>query len=69
MICEGCGQGAPLVTGPVETRRNEYKRCLHFSDWLANFQGKENKRVPREIIDAVIREGAKISGELTRDKI
>ena len=69
LIREGCGRSAPLVDRLVETSQNEYKRYDYFCDWLANFRGKENIRVPKEIIDAVIHESTKIGGKLTEDGI
>lgn len=39
-----------------------YKRTNHFSEWLNILQGRENKDIPREVIDAV-------RGELKKNRV
>lgn len=65
MVCEACGTKTTVVTNPIkpsmkdppaENRYYEYKRYTHFCECLSNLQGKENTRVPDEVINAVIRE-------------
>lgn len=70
-ICENCGKSTPVITNPekpsmkdppAENKQYEYKRYTHFCDWLANLQGKESSKVPKDVINAVIR-------EITREKM
>ena len=55
----------------METVRMTTSVYNHFSDWLANLQGKENRQVPNEIIDAVVHEieRTKMTGELSENDI
>lgn len=81
-VCRDCGSCFSCIHEAQEPSYREmqeldyrtqfsYDKRSHLSDWLRRFQAKENKEIPQEILDKIIKEAKKErnTGGLTESKV
>lgn len=63
MVCDGCGNAVNFIDSSsdslayndeVEYSNFSYRRIAHFTEWLSNFQARENTKIPDSVMHEIM---------------
>lgn len=63
LVCEKCGTAVTFIDSSsdslafndeVEYANFSYRRIAHFTEWLSNFQARENTKIPEEVLEQIM---------------
>jgi hypothetical protein len=63
MVCETCGNATSFIDSSsgsltyddeVEYSNFSYRRIAHFTEWLSNFQARENANIPDQVLEDIM---------------
>ena len=63
MVCDNCGNATSFIDSSsgsltyndeVEYSNFSYRRIAHFTEWLSNFQARENANIPEQVLEDIM---------------